>query len=161
MKNLLIFLFAIFPFGVFADETFIFSSEKEDTPWHGVFEGVYSIVTADGEEASSSPKPFKLFFQDRGSNGVLNMAFIDDQNRLRAVITNLHLRENYSPPTITSERFYLPPIFSAPVEFEATFTEGGFDEELISGSITTYSLSLEEEPSVDMKYIFKAGRLPQ
>ena len=149
LKCLLLSAFLLTPFLSVAEE----AAER----WKGQYRGVYSQVEANGETTSS--QPFALDIGATGSGGFVSLNFSDGSEALAVTILNLHRRKENSPPVISEDLFYLPAIFADPTKFEAKVVRGGFDEELIEGTIVTYQLSVDGEPKEDMRIVFKAGRL--
>jgi len=139
----------ILPLISFADE----GTEK----WNGLYRGVYSFVSANGEK--TKPQPFVLEIGRTGSEGFVRLNFSEGSGELQVSIVNLHQRKENSPPKITDDTFYLAPIFAEPTEFEATMKKGGFDENILQGKIVTYSLSVDSDPVEEMHIEFKAGTL--
>ena len=133
------------------------SAEDLERQWKGLYKGVCSLVAASGEK--TAPRPIELNFNRTGSDGFVWLDFSEGSNELKVTILNLNQRKENSPPTVTKERFHLPAIFADPTEFEANVVEGGFGENLITGTIITYKLSLDNAPEEEMRIIFKAGRL--
>ncbi|MBC2600478.1 hypothetical protein [Puniceicoccus vermicola] len=159
MKKLLLITLFLMPF--------LASAEDAREQWKGFYKGIYSLVTPNGEK--TIPRPFSMVLDDTMPGGYIRLTFAEAFSEgyreqveiLEVTIANLNQRKDHSPPTITEERFYLPAVFVNPTEFEANVIKGGFDgEKLISGTIVTYKLSLDEAPKEDMRIIFKAGRAP-